>query len=610
MRESQRLIKETKKKFIFYSALGIGLVVLTAMLGLGFHEQSIHKQRNLQTANQLITEEYKLVTDIANLSEQLVDAKEKLRASLLKTQIKKLLSKLEVKEDDLNQFIANPDTRDVISSDSDDLSIRQAEVSQFISHVKNLLSIENQGIELAKSHAKLLSKSTRGNLGDSLLNLQSNLLTVLSNEASRLNRVALLLIIISVFQVVAVWFFVFRPLYKLISRQHEKLVSTLLEAKSANRSKTDFLANISHEIRTPMTAILGYANLVKKEEVSAEEKLNAVSIINNNANHLMGLIDEILDISKMESGKFEVEPEEVNLSKFLNEIYSLINVKAKEKNIDLIFSNRGPVPKTILIDPKRLKQILFNILGNAIKFTDEGYVEMNIHYFPDTYRLRFLVKDTGKGIEKKNLKKLFRPFEQVDTSVSRQYGGTGLGLVLSRDLARVMGGDVSIVKSKPDVGTVFEVSVDAGEVSGEKLIKNFSTSIVKPENYEPSEDLLKDKTVLVVDDAKENARLFEMYLRDAGAKVSVANDGQTAIDKVKRSYFDLVLLDLQMPGKDGFSVLKEIREDLDFEKPVVALTAHAMEEEKRKTKSAGFDAHITKPVEANDLVEQVSSLIS
>lgn len=606
MRESEKLIKATKQKFILYSFLGIAAILFSSVISVSYHEKSVNLQKSLQSLSKLITEEYKLTNEIANLSKLFVDTEK--NVSTIKDNLNDRVIKLNTLRKKIDKETENFPHKQLFRENIGLFQTKKENISKFTKTLKGLLAIPNNQSDVAKLHANSLSSQMRGDLGKSLIQIQSRFLDKLANENTKSNQLLIILILISIAQVLVVWVFVFKPLYTVITSQHERLLTTLIEARSANRSKTDFLANISHEIRTPMTAILGYAELLKNTNIEQEEKLTAINTINSNAIHLMEIIDEILDVSKMESGKFEVENRNVNLSKLLNEIYSLVNVKAKEKEIDLIFSNRGPIPKTVLVDPKRLKQILFNILGNAIKFTHEGYVEMSVHFVAKSNKLRFLIKDTGTGIAKDKIKKLFRPFEQVDSSVNREYGGTGLGLVLSRDLAKLMGGNVRIVKSTPGVGTSFEVEIAVGSISSEKLIPKLSTSIIQESNFEIDNVSIDGRSILVVDDAKENARLFELYLSKAGAKVEVANNGIDALKLCAKKYFDVVLLDLQMPVKDGFQVLKELQEK-DYDKPVIALTAHAMQEEKDKTIEAGFNAHITKPVSPETLISEISKQI-
>ena len=309
----------------------------------------------------------------------------------------------------------------------------------------------------------------------------------------------------------------------------------------------------------------------------------------------------------MEAGKFNFEEEKVDVSSTLNEVFSLINVKAQEKEIDLEFRNEGEIPKFIYADRKRVKQILFNIIGNSIKFTDEGFVEVVARFDKAAQKLRIRVKDTGCGIPSSKVSGLFKPFQQADTSVTRVYGGSGLGLVLSRGLARGMGGDITIVDSKINEGTTMDVTIDVGTPEPE-MIDKLSTNVITDSHTEieslNEQQILAGYKILVVDDAKENARLFKHYLEVAGAEVTVANDGFDALEESGREEFCLVLLDLQMPGKDGFQVIEELRE-ANYRRPVVALTAHAMQEEKIKTKEAGFDGHITKPVKPDILVRSV-----
>lgn len=424
-----------------------------------------------------------------------------------------------------------------------------------------------------------------------------------------LDKVGILLIALCIVEIILVWLLVFKPLFTMVVNQQERFVDALFEANSASRSKTDFLANISHEIRTPMTSILGYVDLLKSKPNHTKEELNSfLQVIDKNASHLLSLIDEILDVSKIEAGKIDIKKEAVDLPKLLNEVYSLINVKAREKNIYLEFKNIGQIPKLIHTDPKRIKQILFNIVGNAIKFTkDNGKVELLVSYDPSLRdNLCFRIKDNGMGIPKTKINKIFKPFEQSDTSTSRNFGGTGLGLALSRGIARKLGGNIVIEQSEVGQGTTFKVTLTANIVGEYSLLDNFSTNISQDsiDSSDQPNKQLSGKRILVVDDAFENARLFKIFLTKAGAETDVATSGQEALKLSQESTYDIVLLDLQMPGLDGFQVLKELRR-LEYNKPVLALTAHAMDEEKQKTQKAGFDGHITKPVKYEELVEHV-----
>jgi signal transduction histidine kinase/CheY-like chemotaxis protein len=609
MEQSKKLVKKTKRTFILYTLIGMGLVFVVSYFSLKLHNSIIEEQASIQKMYSMIGQQFNLVNKISILSEKFKSYDDDETSVELEQKFKQLLVELNDENQKMkmwlaeNRYIDIKNMEEILKQEN-----LETKILLFIRRASELVNNEKLTNLEIKQHVRFLTDSSRDGLGDVLVFVANKLEERQEESLSMLNKVGFVLVGLCILQVVLVWFMVFKPLYTTVMIQHERISDALLRAESASRSKTDFLANISHEIRTPMTAILGYADILKRDAISQDEKVDAVKIIDQNANHLLGLIDEILDISKIEAGKVEFENEEVNLTTFLNEVYSLINVKAQDKGIQLIFKNKGKIPVTIQTDPKRLKQMLFNIIGNAIKFTDEGYVELMITFDKTSNLLSLRVKDTGTGISEQQQKRLFRPFEQADSSVARRYGGTGLGLVLSKGIARVMGGDVRIIESSPGVGTTMEILVDIGMENNLELIPTFSTSIVDEKVEEIPDNKLRDARILIVDDAKENARLFKLYLSEAGADVDIANDGDTAIDLATRKCFDLVLLDLQMPGKDGFQVIKELREK-SFDNPVIALTAHAMKEEKEKTKEAGFDAHITKPVKANVLVDSVSEQI-
>lgn len=609
MESSRNLVKDMQTKFLVYSLIGIGLISLVSYFALNIHMQIVKKQASYQTLYSMVSNQFNLVSQISVLSSKFSDELTQKEVKDLEIKFKDLLAKLNTENENFNLWLSEYKFSNFETIE--ELLVKEKvdkKMLLFMKRARQLVNDEALSPKKTKQNIRFLTDNSRDGLGEVFSFLAAKIEKEQVYSLNTLNKAGVALVVLCILQVLLVWLLVFKPLYSTILVQHQRISDALLNAKSANRSKTDFLANISHEIRTPMTAIMGYADILKRENLAAEEKFDAIKIIDQNASHLLGLIDEILDISKIESGKFNFEMQEVDVSTFLNEVYSLINVKSEDKGIGLIFRNRGEIPKKIMTDPKRLKQILFNILGNAIKFTEVGFVELTLSFNKESSFLVFTVKDTGKGISLENRGKLFRPFEQADTSVARKYGGTGLGLALSRNIARGMGGDVRILDSKVGVGTIFEIFLHVGESHKDELMSSFSTSVVKGKELKFDSNELKNKKILVVDDAKENARLFKMYLMEAGAVVEVAHDGEQALQMARSDYFDIILLDLQMPGKDGFQVLRELRER-SFSKPVVALTAHAMKEEKDKTREAGFDYHISKPVKPNDLIRSVATLI-
>ena len=609
-KKSNIYIQKARKRFIWFSVLGLLAISIVSIVSLKYHEIVVEQQKLTQDLYSKLSKQFLLINKVSNISERFEDNKTGEDLVSLKENFGTALADLKSERESFANWINNnkfSEIQEVYNLLKDKKVHRKMEA--FISTAEGLLNEEyNDYLEIKKA-VRYLAKSSSSGLGETFNTINLKIKEIQDSSLDDLHQTGTVLLLLTVFQVVFLWALIFRPLYNIVFTQQKGMAKALIQAQSASRSKTDFLANISHEIRTPMTAILGYAGLLKSEKLSREELEKSLEIINQNATHLLGLIDEILDISKIEAGKFHVENEKVDVFTLLNEVYSLIGVKASEKNIKLNFESEGQIPEEVLIDPKRLKQILFNIIGNSIKFTDQGSVSLKVNYNYESRSLFFEVKDTGKGIAPEMLKKLFKPFQQVDTSVSRVHGGAGLGLALSKGIAEAMGGTIRVLESREDVGTTIEIEIKANLVK-----KQMKTNNLKQEELEKKSidirDKLKKRKILVVDDAKENAELFRIYLNMAGAEVQIANDGVKAIEYVEKykEELDLILLDLQMPGRDGFQVLKELHSG-GFEKPIVALTAHAMQEEKTKTKEAGFNAHITKPVTAETLVQTVLELI-
>ncbi len=606
MPNSAAIIKRTKYKFFTFSIAGFIAVLFISLAGLRFHSIIVDRQENIQLIQENLFEQTFLVDRISLLSKSVLldnkveEAKE----------VTSLIQKVKIKKEELKILLAS------------EVYFDEEGIIDIISN-KNLFNRLDEYIEKVKvvtakkipqGHALALLSLSQNSLNEILAAFKfigRKISIAQENSFAQVKKMGIFIIAISFFQIVLIWVLVFRPLYSTIFLQHEKINNALMETEKANRSRTEFLTNISHEIRTPMTAILGYAEVLKNKNVDAEEVDNSVGIINKNAAHLLGLIDEILDISKIESGKFDFERKEISLSQLLSEVFSLMNVKALEKGIILEFQNIGEIPTTILSDTKRLKQILFNLIGNAIKFTEEGFVRLSISYNKKEKRLSFTLKDTGCGIPENRIDALFRPFEQADTSASRKHQGSGLGLVLSKELAKAMGGDVFIKETKLGVGTTFQVYLQADTGADEEFIKDFSThvEIKEEEEKEDNQFLLRDRKILVVDDAKENARLFKIYLDQTQADVTLVNSGLDALNSIEDQDFDLIFLDLQMPGLDGYQTIKKLRE-ANFNKPVVALTAHAMQEERDRTKESGFDFHVSKPVKSDYLIKVAYALIN
>ncbi|MGE0527376.1 MAG: response regulator [Bdellovibrionales bacterium] len=388
----------------------------------------------------------------------------------------------------------------------------------------------------------------------------------------------------------------------------EKLIEAERAANLANSSKTNFLANMSHEIRTPMNAILGFTELMLDPEQSLEDRMSCISIVHRNGRQLLKIIDEILDISKVESGRLEVEHVDVNITSMLSDIRSLLQLSASEKGLLLEFSCRTPFPNIVRTDPTRMRQVLLNIIGNAIKFTERGLVKVDIGWEDAGAaggRLLFWITDTGMGIIPSQTHRLFKPFSQIDASTTRHFGGTGLGLALSRRLARALGGDVDLESSTLGVGSTFRVTFTVSIVSGAEYLKRLETAPEFSNSSGPVQsENLAGLDILLVEDLEENRELVERILTQAGASVETADNGEEGVRKALAGDFDIVLMDIQMPLLDGYAATMQLRAQ-GYRTPIIALTAHALKEERDRCLDAGCDSHLTKPIQRKTLIEQV-----
>ncbi|UOF00712.1 PAS domain S-box protein [Bdellovibrio reynosensis] len=368
-----------------------------------------------------------------------------------------------------------------------------------------------------------------------------------------------------------------------------------LKAQEASRSKTLFLANMSHEIRTPLGAMLGYAELLKEDNFLDDPQKELITTVLRNGQQLMEIVDEILDISKVESERIQIEKINFDLPDLLKDIIQLLNVRALEKGIELK-THYHDLPHYIKTDPTRLRQILINLLGNAIKFTEKGYVELEVK--PGKHLIEFVIKDSGIGIPPNKRTELFQAFSQAETSTTRRFGGTGLGLYLSRKLARLLGGDVILDNSTLGEGTTFIASVGYTEVEEVHPPK-------KAPPKGPIAGLENIERILIVDDAPDNRNLFVRYLQKMGItsdKIEVAQNGKEAVEKCGSNEYSLVLMDIQMPVMDGFEAVKQLRSQ-GYEGPVVALTAHAMKGDEEKCLAEGFDGYLQKPLSRDALAD-------
>ncbi len=395
---------------------------------------------------------------------------------------------------------------------------------------------------------------------------------------------------------------------------NKKLESFYDAARAATKAKSDFLANMSHEIRTPMTAILGYADILLGSLRNPDD-LEAVQTIKRNGVYLLDLINDILDLSKIEAGKLDVNQTSCSPWAVLSEVVSLMRVRAAARNLSLEMECPGPIPATIQSDPLRLQQVLINLVGNAVKFTSAGQVRVVAHLIEGDEgqaKMQFDVTDTGIGMAADQMARLFQPFAQGDSSTSRKFGGTGLGLVISKRLAEILGGDIT-VRSVVGKGSTFSLTVAAGPLHEVPMITNLAEAIhhTRPTSQPPDDAPVKLACrLLLAEDGPDNQRLISLLLRKAGAEVELAENGRIALDLAlaagrEGAAFDLILMDMQMPVMDGYEATRRLRAE-GFTAPIIALTAHAMAGDRERCLEAGCDDYISKPVERTSLLTIVA----
>ncbi len=388
-------------------------------------------------------------------------------------------------------------------------------------------------------------------------------------------------------------------------RRNEELMRARDEAERANQLKSAFLANMSHEIRTPLGAMLGFSDLLRDSKLNENERSNYLDILSRNGEQLAVIINDILDLSKVEAGHLQLEYVRTQPSKIAADVISLMQIKAKEKELVLDLEFGANLPAEVVSDPLRVRQVLINLLGNAIKFTPKGSVNLHLSSVLDgrtgKKALQFRVEDSGIGISHDQWDNVFQMFVQADGSMTRRFGGTGLGLALSRRLARALGGEVEIERSEEGVGTTFLFTIldsperAAGVPSVSRQVK-------------PGGELanaLDGKRILVVDDAADNQRLISIYLKKAGANFDSAENGLEGYKRALAGEYDVILMDLQMPEMDGYTATQKLR-DVGYLKPIIALTAHAMSEVRDKCIQVGFTDHLPKPINPTELIGTIA----
>lgn len=424
-----------------------------------------------------------------------------------------------------------------------------------------------------------------------------------------------------------------------LEEQRSELEVAHSKALEANKAKSQFLANMSHEIRTPMTAILGYLEMLEEESWGRSKSVELIQVVRRNGNHLLEIINDILDISKIEAGKMDLENIQFDMKQLLSEVETLVSVRVADKSkLKLIFDVEEQVPENHFGDPTRIRQILINLLGNAIKFTEQGEVRLRASVqkdeSADADMLKLVVEDTGIGMTEEQLGRLFQNFAQADTTMTRKYGGTGLGLVISKRLSEAMHGTLEVTSVHGE-GSVFTVKlpiqpleeqpevVDVDLTDVEKVIRQpapetspqKAPAVAQFEKSHPTTDVnLEGMNILLVEDGEDNRRLISHFLKKAGVEVAIAKNGQEGVDYYQEHHDKedapkVILMDMQMPVLDGYEATKEIRRR-GFEIPIIALTAHAMSGDRQKCIAAGCNGYSTKPIQRKVLFQLIAELLA
>jgi signal transduction histidine kinase/ActR/RegA family two-component response regulator len=381
------------------------------------------------------------------------------------------------------------------------------------------------------------------------------------------------------------------------------------QAEWANGAKSQFLANMSHEIRTPMNAIVGFSGLLAEEDLTDQQNED-VNIIRESAENLLNLINDILDFSKVEAGQLAVEIIDCSLGKLLNSLEAMMKPQAMQKSLDFRIVEDHGLPAHIKSDPHRLQQCLINLVNNALKFTDQGHVHVRVSVREDNgqHFIRFDVEDTGIGIPENRLEAVFESFTQADGSTTRKYGGTGLGLTVTRQLADLLGGELSLT-SEEGKGSVFSVIIPAGvDITGQAPLDRHNKTGQGAEEPGRMDTAVFSGKVLVAEDVKTNQVLMEMMLTKMGLEITIVEDGKQALEKALSQSYDLILMDMQMPHMNGYEAASALKEQGN-RTPVVALTADAMKGDDQKCLAAGCDDYLAKPIDHRELTRIIGKYL-
>ncbi|MFV3408722.1 ATP-binding protein [Bdellovibrio bacteriovorus] len=397
---------------------------------------------------------------------------------------------------------------------------------------------------------------------------------------------------------------------EIVDEKTQHLIDLNVQLKKASETKSEFLANMSHEIRTPLNVIVGMSDLLEESTLNEEQK-HYVDISKKAGHNLLSIINDILDISKIEAGLVTLEKTEVNLHSLVADVTEMFELKAREKNLELTVYLSEDTRGIFMGDPTRIRQVLSNLISNSIKFTTEGFIRVELMKNQTNMEgnLIFHVSDTGIGIPREKIPQLFQPFTQADSTITRKFGGTGLGLSISKRLVKMMNGDITI-ESELHRGSRFSFSLDLPWLRDvqEELLAQVTATVPASSSQTPQEPL----SILIVDDTDDNRLLIKAYLKNTPHRITEAANGQQALDLVQKQRFDLILMDMQMPVMDGFTATQKIRKwEKDHKLPAAtiwALTAFALKNEIDRSLSVGCNMHLVKPLRKADLLNHIQKL--
>jgi len=394
-------------------------------------------------------------------------------------------------------------------------------------------------------------------------------------------------------------------LERIIAQEHMEQAAR--SARAANDAKSYFLANMSHEIRTPLTTIIGYSENLTSLAYLKDDARKHLNTIIRAGRHLHELINDILDLSKIEAGQLLLEIVQTSPIATLQQAIQVIQPLAEAKKLKINLDISYPIPEFIYTDPTRLRQIVLNLCSNAVKFTEQGEITIRMRYLEPMAKLQFTVVDTGIGMTDEEMERILHPFTQADSSITRRYGGTGLGLYISQQLVEKLGGHMSFF-SKRYQGSEFDFTIDVGDVSNVKLIHNEqpNNSATEHEFYLPYQQV--DATALIVDDTTENRDLLKYYLNQIGLQVEEALNGMEALTILKYKSYDLVLMDTNMPELDGISTIKALREN-GYKNAILSVSANALQQDFQRSQLVGANGYITKPIEPKKFYETIYRLL-